>query len=287
MSSRILRLTASACLTLAVAVPAFAQGKSGGKKPVKTATPPPRTSALSAPAGAQLTVGPTASPFSWLDDASVLEPGNILLGVSMLRWHGAGVSETIFPVIDATFGLTPRVQLGANVPRVAGGIGTTFFSAKVGVLQDEVRGLYVAVSPTLEIVGGEVSSIIPNGEGRTHWGLPVSVHLDGESTRLYASSGYFSPGIWFAGAGVGMSLGDRTGLSGSFSRAWTSSPTAPTDPAAASLHRTEITGGASYNFHPNIGVFTSLSRTLGMSADLGGGTTLGFGMSLSATVPTR
>ncbi len=284
MPSRILCLTASVCLTLAVAVPAFAQGKSGGKKPVKTATPPPSISALSAPAGGQLTIAATASPFSWLDDASLLEPGNISLGVSMLRWHGAGTNETIFPVIDAAIGLTSRVQFGANVPRVAGGLGTTFFSAKIGVLQDEVRGLYVAVSPTLEIVGGEVSSAIPSGEGRAHWGLPASVHLDGENARLYASSGYFSPGIWYAGAGVGMAIGDRAGLSGSFSRAWTSSPTAAT---VASPHRTEITGGASYNLHPNMSVFASLSRTLGMAADLGGGTTLGFGMSLSAAVPTK
>jgi hypothetical protein len=214
----------------------------------------------------------------------VLEPGNISLGVSMLRWHGAGTIETIFPVVDAAIGLTPRVQFGANVPRVAGGLGTTFFSAKIGVLQDEVRGLYVAVSPTLEVDGGEVSSAVASGEGRTHWGLPVSVHLDGENARLYASSGYFSPGIWYAGAGVATSISDRAGLSGSFSRAWSSSPTAAT---VESLHRTEITGGASYAIRPALSIFASLSRTLGMAADLGGGTTLGFGMSLSAAVPTK
>jgi len=285
MPSRILGLTAGVCLTLAVAVPAFAQGKGGGKKPVKTATPPPSTSALSAPTGGGLAIGATASPFSWLDDASVLDPGNLTLGVSMLRWHGGGTIETIFPVVDAAIGLTPRVQLGANVPRVAGGLGTTFFSAKIGVLQDEARGLYVAVSPTLELAGGEVSSVIPSGEGRAHWGLPASVHLDRENTRMYASSGYFSPGIWFAGAGVGMSIGDSVGLSGSFSRAWSSS--SPTAATVASLHRTEITGGASYDVHRNWSIFGSLSRTLGMAADLGGGTTIGFGLSMSASVPTN
>jgi hypothetical protein len=283
MPSSVLCLTAGVCLTLAVAVPASAQGKSGGKKPVKTATPPPSTSALSAPTGSQLTVAST-SPFSWLDDASLLDPGNLSLGVSMLRWHGAGMSETIFPVIDAAIGLTSRVQFSANVPRVAGGFGTTFFSAKVGVLQDEAGGLYVAVSPTLEIVGGEVSSALPGGDGRAHWGLPASVHFDGEQARLYASSGYFSPGIWYAGAGVATAIGDRAGLSGSFSRAWTAASSAAT---VASPKRTEITGGASFNLHPNVAVFASLSRTLGMAADLGGGTTLGFGMSLSAAVPTR
>jgi hypothetical protein len=283
MPSTVLCLTASACLTLAVAVPTSAQGKSGGKRPAKTATPPPSTSALSAPTGSQLTVAST-SPFSWLDDASILGPGNLSLGVSLLRWHGAGMSETIFPVIDAAIGLTPRVQFSANVPRVAGGFGTTFFSAKLGLLQDEDRGLYVAVSPTLEIVGGEVSSAIPGGDERAHWGLPASVHFDREQARLYASSGYFSPGIWYAGAGLATAIGDRVGLSGSFSRAWASASSLAT---VASPHRTEITGGASVNLHPNAAVFASLSRTLGMTADLGGGTTFGFGVSLSAAVPNR
>jgi hypothetical protein len=111
------------------------------------------------------------------------------------------------------------------------------------------------------------------------------VHLDRENVRYFASSGYFSPGIWYAGAGLGTSIGDRAGVSGSFSRAWTSSTAALSDTAAASARRTEITGGASYNVHPNVAVFASVSRTLGLAADLGGGTTLGVGMSLSASVP--
>jgi hypothetical protein len=83
---------------------------------------------------------------------------------------------------------------------------------------------------------------------------------------------------------VATAIGDRAGLSGSFSRAWTAASSAAT---VASPKRTEITGGASFNLHPNVAVFASLSRTLGMAADLGGGTTLGFGMSLSAAVPTK
>ena len=285
--SRILRLTASVCLTLAVAVPAFAQGKSGGKKPVKTATPPPSSSALSTPTGGQLAIGATASPFSWLDDASVLEPGNILLGVSMLQWHGAGVSETIFPVIDATIGLTPRVQFGANVPRVAGGLGTTFFSAKIGVLQDEVRGLSrggLADAGDRRRRGLEPHSerrrAYPLGSAcqraprrREHaavrqlglllaWNLVRRRRSRRVTRRSHGPVGFLQPGVDIVINSTNRSRG-----------------------RVAAPHRNYRRSVV--QLHPNMAVFTSLSRTLGMSADLGGGTTFGFGMSLSAAVPTR
>jgi hypothetical protein len=41
-------------------------------------------------------------------------------------------------------------------------------------------------------------------------------------------------------------------------------------------------GGASYDLKPNIAVFGSISRTLGVAAEEGAGTTLGFGLSWSA-----
>jgi hypothetical protein len=198
----------------------------------------------------------------------------------MVRWHGSGLSETIVPIVDAAIGLAPRVQLGASVPRVSGGLGTTFFTAKIGVLSDEVRSLHVAVSPTLEVVGGAVSNSLPGGEGRAQWGLPVSVHVDRDNSRFFASSGYFSPGIWHAGGGVSRSVGDRIGVSGSFSHAWTTSSAEAGAPVTAVPRRSELSGGASYDLHPNISVFGSIGRTLRTAAEDGGGTTIGFGMSL-------
>jgi hypothetical protein len=287
VSSRFLSLTASALVALAVAVPALAQGKSGGKKPPKAAAPP-STGALSAPtttssatgAGIEVQSSTAASPFAWLDDASLIEPGSVWLGVSMMRWHGSGVSQTMVPVIDGAVGLAPRVQLGATVPRVAGGIGATFFSAKIGILDDDARSLKVAVSPTLEVLGGAVMSATPRSEGRTQWGLPVSVHVDRDNTRFYGSSGYFSPGIWYAGAGVGKSVGERASVSASFSRAWTSSGQEVSTVAAP--RRNEISGGVSYDLGAKVAVFGSVGQTIGMAAEDGAGTTLSFGVSLSA-----
>lgn len=278
MSSRLTAAMAGALVALAIAVPSYAQGKGGGKKPGKGPTQPPSSSALSAPTSTVDTESAT-TPFAWLDDASVMAPGTVWLGVSMVRWQGSGQSQTIAPVIDAAIGLTPRVQIGASVPRVAGGLGTTFFAAKIAVLNADARALKVAVGPTLEILDGA-----PVGQGRAQWGVPVSVQVDRGSSRIYGSSGYFSPGIWYAGAGLGRPVGDRTGVSMSYSHAWATSPASPPEaPGVAGARRNEISGGASYDLKPNIAVFGSIGRTIGVAAQDGGGTTLGFGLSLSAT----
>jgi hypothetical protein len=162
---------------------------------------------------------------------------------------------------------------------VAGGIGTTFLSAKIGIVNNQARGLKLAVSPTLEVLN-KVSA--PAGQSRTQWGLPVSVEIDREATRIYGSSGYFSPGVWYAGAGIGRSLGNRLGVSASFSRAWTSQSTATGIPTIAGPRRNDLSGGASFDVTPNLTVFGSLGQTIATAAQNGAGTTISFGLSLSA-----
>jgi hypothetical protein len=282
MTSRLATVMASALVALAVAVPSHAQGKSGGKKPGKGPTLPPSSGTVSSQptnnlaAGSQ---GATPTPFSWLDDASVLEPGNVWIGVSMARWQGSGLSQTSVPVVDTAIGLTPRVQVGASVPRVAGGLGTMFFSTKIAVFSDDGRALKVAVGPTLEVL---TEAPLP-GQGRVEWGLPVSAQLDRGSSRIYTSMGYFSPGIWYTGVGIGRPVSDRIGVSVSFSHAWALSPEPTAGVASvAGLRRNELSGGASYDLKPNLALFGSISRTLGVAAEEGAGTTLGFGLSWSA-----
>ena len=160
---------------------------------------------------------------------------------------------------------------------MAGGIGTTFVSAKIGILNNEARGVKFAVGPTLEILN-RVSA--PAGQARTQWGLPVSAEIDRDATRIYASSGYFSPGVWYAGVGVGRSVTDRLGVSTSFSHAWTSQ--ASVLPTMAGPRRNDLSGSASFDLSPNVAVFASLGRTIGTTAENGAGTTLSFGLSLSA-----
>jgi len=285
MVSRPAIVIAGALVALAIAVPSHAQGNSGGKKPGKGPTRPPSSGTVSPQATSGGSVLATTMPFAWLDDASVIESGNVWVAVSMARWQGSGLSQTIVPVVDTAIGLTPRVQLGASVPRVAGGLGTMFFSTKIAVLSDDVRALKVAVGPTLEVL----TDTTP-GQGRVEWGVPVSAQIDRGSSRIYASTGYFSPGIWYAGAGIGRAVSDRIGVSTSFSHAWATSPASSAGtPNLARPSRNELSGGASYDLKSNIALFGSISRTLGVAAEQGAGTTLGFGLSWSAapTAVTR
>jgi hypothetical protein len=279
-TSRCASTMASVLVTLAIALPASGQGKSGKPHGKPPAAPPPTTTTVPGKtAGAAVPVATPTAPFAWMDDANLMAPGTVWLGVSMVQWHGGGTSEVVVPVFDGSIGITPRVQLGASVSRVAGGLGTTFLNAKIAIFKSDVRGVKLAVSPTLELLNQAAMQSAPDGQSRTQWGLPVSAEIDLDAGRIYVSSGYFSPGVWYAGAGVGRSLGQRVSVSMSFSRAWTSQAT-PT-PAIAGPRRNDLSGGASFDVSPNLAVFGSVGRTLATAAENGAGTTISFGLSLS------
>jgi hypothetical protein len=295
MTTRVASIVAVALATVLAGAPAFAQGKSGksnGNGQAKKGPATPNQSVLPPPTA--LPVSSAAAPFAWVDGASVIPPGTVWLGLSMVRWQGGGLSETSVPVIDGALGLTPRVQLGATVPRVLGssdpagaqgGLGTTFFSAKIAVVGDATRTFRVAVSPTLEILSQASMLGAATDQSRTQWGLPVSADLDYEGTRFFGSSGFFSPGVWYLGGGAARQLTDRLAVTGSLSRAWSSSPNL--DPAVPGPKRHDLSGGASFDVNEHLGVFASIGRTLGTAAEDGAGTTLAFGMSLTAASKTK
>jgi hypothetical protein len=162
---------ASAALVLAVALPIHAQGKSNGNGNAHKSSPPSSSPLPSA------TTGPTAiaSPIAWLDDASLLAPGSTSLTISTMRWAGTDLSEVHFPIVEASFGLTPRFQIGASVPHTvgsadgtgaAGGFGTSFITSKIAVLTGE-SGVKLAVSPMIEVLAPGAAQTLAPTEGRT------------------------------------------------------------------------------------------------------------------------
>ncbi len=131
------------------------------------------------------------------------------LTVSAARWSGTDLAETDFPVLNAAVGLTPRVQIGVSVPRVigssdsagpVGGFGTSYLSGKIALLSGS-SGVKVAVSPMIEILGEGAVQALPAGESRMQFGLPVSLEVSQGAARVFASTGFFSRGAWFAGGG--------------------------------------------------------------------------------------
>ncbi|MGE5246211.1 MAG: hypothetical protein ACM3SQ_18450 [Betaproteobacteria bacterium] len=265
---------------LAVFLPGrlFAQGKSNQAH--GHASPPSR-SPLPIASGAASGIG--AMPLAWIDDADLMASGAMSVDLSMTRWQGNGIGETDVPVVNVAIGLTNRFQFAASLPRVVandasgvvGGLGTTYFSGKYAAYANDEYGLKVAVAPTLEVLGTGVMQSLASGETRTRFGLPVSVEVDRSGRRFYASAGWFSRAVWFAGAGAGMQVAPRVGLSASFSHSWTSVDAL----TGLTRDRTEVTGGLAYALRPSMSVFGSLGRTIATLDENGAGTTFSGGVS--------
>ena len=273
---------ACASLALAIAVPVHAQGKSNGKGTAHKSSPPsssPLTSSTTGPAA-------SASPIAWLDDASLLPPGSASLTISTLRWVGTDLSEVHFPIVDASVGLTPRFQIGASVPHIVGsadgtgpegGIGTSFISGKIALLTG-ASGVKLAVSPMIEVLAASAAQALAPTEGRTQIGVPVSAEFARGSTRVFASTGFFSHGVWFAGGGVGFQTTPKIGTSFSFTRSWVGA-----DTTGVSRDRQEISGGVSYLVRPQIAVYGALGRTIATTDDNGAGATISGGVTFLLT----
>lgn len=267
---------ATACaVALALAPPVQAQGKSAGKGHKSS---PPSSSALPVAAAGS---GSSASPLSWLDDASLLSPGSMSLTVSAVRWSGTDLAETNFPVLNAAVGLTPRVQIGVSIPRIIGsgeaagpasGFGTSYLSGKVALLSGD-SGVKLAVSPMIEILGEGAVQALPAGESRLQFGVPISLEIAQGPARVFASTGVFSRGAWFAGGGAGVQASPRVGVSASFTRAWASA-----DSSGVTRDRRELSGGVSYSATPRMAVYGSLGRTIATTDENGAGTTVAGGV---------
>ncbi len=286
---RLLWVTAIAIAALAVAVPAAAQGNSAnapGKNKGK-GTPPSSSSALPGPttvtsSASPLSTATGASPLSWLDDASLLDPGSAMLSLSAVRWSGSGLSELDVPIFDAAFGLTRRVQFSATVPHVVrgaeesgvvGGLGTSYFSTKVALIADS--DFKLAVSPLVEVLGSGAVQSLPEGESRYQLGVPVSVDVSAGTARVFAAAGFFTRGAWFAGGGLAFPFTEKIGASVSLTRSW-----AKADIEGLRRSRNEVSGGVSYFVTPQIALYGSLGHTIGTAAENGAGMSVGGGVTV-------
>jgi len=278
-------VTASTALVLAFSFPLYAQGNGKGKGQKSS---PPSSSPLPTPTGG----GPTtsgASPLGWVDDASILGPGTVTLTFSAMRWSGVDLSEVDIPIVDVSVGLTPRVQFGASIPRIVGGadgagpvggIGTSYFSGKYVVLTGTSSGVKLAVAPLIQVLGAGATQALPPGEGKTQFGLPVSLEITRGPARIFASTGFFSKGALFVGGGTSAQISPKAAMSLSFSRAWANDGV-----TGFSRDRRELSGGASYFLRPHLAVFGSLGRTIATSDANGAGTTVSGGMTFVVVPP--
>lgn len=203
---------------------------------------------------------------SWLDDATLIAPGQGFMSLGFGIWQMPGYREFDFPMVEASLGVHRRLQLGVAAPfyhanepggPVARGLGNVYLSTKVLLRDPASHPLGFSVTPALEIL-----SSAPAGHDRMNWALPVNVEVQQTGWRLYGSTGYFSRGALFASGAVERALGERMWVTGTISYSHSIDP----DPLSSALGltqtRTDVSGGAAVSMTDRMAVYGSVGRTI-------------------------
>jgi hypothetical protein len=290
------RLTACVIVSaLLAAAPAAAQGNghaygNNKNKPPVTSTSASTASASGPSAAAQFDVtipGSGVRNFgAWLDDASIITPGQGYVSFGMGFWQMPAYREFDMPTMDAGVGVHKRVQVGASLPYyyasepsgpLTHGFGTMYLNAKVQLRDPSTHGAGFSVTPAIEVL-----SVAPVGGSRASWAIPVNMEIQRTGWRVYGSTGYFSRGALFASGAIEKALSDRAWITGSITHAYSMNP----DPLSVALGlaqtHTDVSGGAAFTVRDGIAAFGSVGRTISKkdanSADfvLTGGVSMNF-----------
>ncbi len=203
---------------------------------------------------------------SWLDDATLVAPGQGFMSLGFGLWQMPGYREVDFPMIDTSVGIHRRLQVGVSAPvyhasepggPVARGLGNLYLSAKVLLRDPAGHAVGFSLTPTLEVL-----SWAPPEGGRVHWALPLNLEVQRTGWRVYGSTGYFSRGALFASGAVERALSDRLWVTGTISHSHSIDP----DPLSAALGlaqtRTDVSGGAAVSMTDRMAIYGSVGRTI-------------------------
>jgi hypothetical protein len=257
----------------AAATPVLAQGNPHGLPPgqIKRAQQVPNTSGL-IPSGEGLEAPSTARVRTfgaWLDDASALAPGEMWLALSVSKWNMPIATGADAPVVDLSVGFSPHVQVSLTLPyfRVtdrAGnsvrGLGDLYLATKVVLRDAATHSVGLSVGPTLEYLSD--TSTTGTGLQRMNWILPLNLERRLGVGRVYASTGYFSRGVFFASGAFERALTDRMVLSTALTHSYATDDQAVSAEIGLSRRRVDLSGTVAYSVSPALAVFGSLGRTV-------------------------
>lgn len=274
MSNRsvgVLTLVVSLCAAASAAAQGNgnAYGKNKNKPPVSSTSS--STSSASGPSAAAEFGGTIPGTGirnfgAWLDDASMIAPGQGYVSFGFGFWKMPGYREIDVPTIDAGFGLHKRVQVGASMPfyhasepggPMTRGFGTMYLNAKIQLRDPSKGGPGFSVTPAIEVL-----STAPLGGDRVSVAIPVSIELQRTGWRAYGSTGYFSRGALFASGAVEKSLTERAWITGSITHAYSMDPDPLSVALGLSQTHTDVNGGAAFIVRDGIAAFGSIGRTI-------------------------
>jgi hypothetical protein len=272
-------LLAALCL-IGTAAPALAQGRPNGVPPGLARQPKPKTTGSAtadpSPAPPPVTGADTASGVarfrsfgSWLDDATVLSPGETWLTLSAQRWASPSFDGAGLPVADVAIGVTKRVQAFATFPVTRYGypgeprtqeLGDMFAGGKIVLREADGSRIGLSVSPALEIVGS--STMVESGMPRVSFVLPINLELQQSGGRIYASGGFFTRGAWFAGGALERQLSDALVATGGLTFMGAKGDARLSDSYGLHHRRLDGFGSLSWFVSPSLVLFGSAGRTL-------------------------
>ena len=277
---RIWRLASIAVAAVVVAAPAAAQGKGKKGSPPGKGAPDPVTSSPATAESRAIYLG------SWLDDASVIEPGALWMALSTGYWRFGLARQMDFPIIDMAVGVGPRTHLGASIPMyhyddgsgaTASGVGEALLYGKLRLRDASTSEgrLGVAVTPVVEI-----SSSIGGTSQQLSWAAPLSLEVRSGSTRVYGSGGYFSRGALFGSAGVEGSISRRVSITGTIGHTYSTATNPSADTLVDGRHRTDAGIGTSVSVTPAFAIFGAVGHSFSSGSTSVDGNWIAGGISL-------
>jgi hypothetical protein len=212
---------------------------------------------------------------AWLDDATVMAPGEVWMALSASRWALPAADGAEAPVVDLSVGIARRVQASVSVPysravpsagATIGGIGDIYVTTKVVLREAADSGVGLAVAPALEMLSRR--STEGTDLKRANWVLPVNVERRLGAGRVYGSTGLFSRGAFFVSGAVERFVSDALSVSGAVTHSYATDAAALSEELGLGRRRTDVSGTAAYTVSPAMAVFGSIGRTVwGMDAD--------------------
>ena len=203
----------------------------------------------------------------WLDDATTRAAGGGSFGLGVGYFRGGGASLVDVPIIDGSYAVHDRVQLGMSIPyyrsEVSGttlrGVDDMYFSSKIVLVDPAIQDARwgIAVIPVLEVLSAGFF------DDRVHWAVPISAEFRASPVRVYVSTGYFSRGAVFAAAAIEWTSEQGTSLTFGLTHA---KPTAD-ELTGVPGGRSDFSVAVGHPLNDASSVYVGLGRTLSSPDD--------------------